>query len=139
METRYIDAKFRHVLKLVKTYQITPRTTLFVVVVTSGDPNLTHIHLNPSSWLFFKQNVLRRISPRFLKQKIDFQICCRSIYYLSFDTKLVAISTSGNEIRCPEDTNVWVFFRNLSGLTVNISKIKKLTLRRFSMLVPPHS
>ena len=54
METRYIDAKFRHVLQLVKTYQITPRTTLFVVVVTSGDPNLTHIHLNPSSWLFFK-------------------------------------------------------------------------------------
>ena len=63
----------------------------------------------------------------------------RSIYYLSFDTKLVAISTSGDEIRRPEDTHVWVFFRNSSGLTVNISKMKKLTLGKFSMLVDPHS
>ena len=56
-----------------------------------------------------------------------------------FDTKLVAISTSVDEIRRPEDTHVWVFFRNSSGLTVNISKMKKLTLGRFSMLVDPHS
>ena len=51
---------------------------------------------------------------------------------------MAAISTSVDEIRRPENTLQWVFFRNSSCLTVNISKMRNLTLYRFGMLKAPH-
>ena len=51
---------------------------------------------------------------------------------------MAAIRTSVDEIRRPENTLQWVFFRNSSYLRVNISKMKNLTVYRFGMHKAPH-